>query len=122
MKKILIVEDELAYTKLLRGELSAKGYVVFEAINGEKGLEIAKKEKPDLILLDIKMPEMDGMEMLTVLREAEWGKKIKVIVLTNLEPDEKIIGEIVKNQPSYYFVKSDIQFASLLEKIKELLI
>lgn len=121
MKKILIVEDELAYTKLLRDELSAKGYVVFEAINGEKGLEIAKKEKPDLILLDIKMPIMDGMEMLNVLREEEWGKKIKVIVLTNLEPDDKIIGEIVKNQPVFYFVKSDIKFASLFEKIQDLL-
>lgn len=121
MKKILIVEDELAYLKLLNSQLSEKGYKVIEAENGAKGLEKAKSENPDLILLDIRMPVMDGMTMLEELRKEEAGKKAKVIILTNLEPDDKIIGEVVSDQPSYYFVKSDIQFNDLLAKIKELL-
>jgi DNA-binding response OmpR family regulator len=121
MKKILVVEDELAYLKLLNYQLSEKGYKVIEAINGEKGLEEAKKENPDLILLDIRMPVMDGTAMLKQLRQEETGKNTKVIMLTNLEPDDKIIGDVVRDQPTYYFVKSDIQFNDLLLKIKELL-
>jgi DNA-binding response OmpR family regulator len=121
MKKILVVEDELAYLKLLNSQLTEKGYTVIEAINGKKGLAKAKSENPDLILLDIRMPVMDGMAMLDLLRKEEAGKKTKVIMLTNLEPDDKIIGKVVSDQPSYYFVKSDIQFDDLLAKIKELL-
>lgn len=121
MKKILVVEDELAYLKLLNSQLTEKGYQVIEAMDGKKGLEMAKKENPDLILLDIRLPVMDGMAMLDELRKEEAGKKTKVIVLTNLEPDEKIIGKVVKDLPTYYFVKSDIQFSDLLDKIKELL-
>lgn len=121
MKKILIVEDELAYLKLLTAQLSEKGYKVIEAINEEKGLEMAKSENPDLILLDIRMPLMDGMAMLNALRKEEAGKKTKVIMLTNLEPDDKIISDIVDDQPAYYFIKSDIQFNDLLNKIEELL-
>ena len=121
MKKILVVEDEIAYLKLLNSQLTEKGYKVIEAVNGKAGLEKAKSESPDLILLDIRMPIMDGMAMLRLLRKGEESKKTKVIMLTNLEPDDKIIEEVVSDQPSYYFVKSDIQFNDLLEKIKELL-
>jgi len=121
MKKILVVEDELAYLKLLNSQLTEKGYTVIEAINGKIGLEKAKKENPDLILLDIRMPVMDGMAMLDLLRKEETGKKTKVIMLTNLEADDKILRDVLKDQPTYYFVKSNIQFNDLLEKIKELL-
>ena len=121
MKKILVVEDELAYSKLLSDQLAEKGYQVIGAVNGKQGLEIAKKESPDLILLDIRMPVMNGMTMLDLLRKEDWGKKIKVVMLTNLEPDDKIIGQVVTTEPSYYFVKSDIQLTDLLTKIKELL-
>jgi CheY-like chemotaxis protein len=107
--------------KLLNSQLTEKGYQVIEAIDGKKGLEMAKRENPDLILLDIRMPVMDGMAMLNLLRKEEANKNTKVIILTNLEPDEKIIKEVVQDQPSYYFVKSDIQFDDLLDKIKELL-
>jgi len=120
MKKILIVEDELAYLKLLKSQLTERGYEVSEAVNGRKGLEAAKKEKPDLILLDIRMPVMDGMTMLGLLRKEVWGKKMNVIILTNLEPDDKILGNVITDEPSYYFVKSDIQLGELLTKIKNL--
>ena len=121
MKKILIVEDERAYLKLLNSQLSDKGYEVIEAVNGEEGLEKAKSQKPDLILLDIRLPVMDGMAMLDLLRKEEAGKNTKVIMLTNLEPDDKIIAGVVRDHPSYYFVKSDIRFDDLLGKIKQLL-
>ena len=121
MKKILIAEDEPAYLKLLNSQLTQKGYTVIEVSDGKKALEKAKSENPDLILLDIRLPIMDGMSMLSLLRKQEKGKKVKVIILTNLEPDETIVGKAVRDQPSYYFVKSDIRFNDLLEKINELL-
>jgi len=121
MKKILIIEDEAAYLKLLNTQLTKRGYSVVEAANGKDGLKKAKEEQPDLILLDIRMPVMDGMTMLDQLRKEEVGKKTKVIVLTNLEPDERILDRVVEDEPSYYFIKSDISLDDLLEKIEELL-
>lgn len=121
MKKILIIEDELAYLKLLHDQLTQKGYIVIQATDGEKGLKKIKTENPDLILLDIRMPVIDGMTMLKILRKEKIGGKTKVIMLTNLEPDEKIIGEVINNQPAYYFIKSDTKLNDLLAKIKELL-
>ena len=119
MKKVLIVEDEIAYAKLLNDELTASGYQVITTDNGEKGLEIAKKELPDLILLDIRLPKMSGMDLLDALRKDLNAKSTKIIILTNLEPDDKIIGEILKDQPAYYFIKSNIKLNELKDKIKE---
>jgi DNA-binding response OmpR family regulator len=120
-KKILIVEDELAYSNLLATQLAAKGYKVTEAHDGQLGLDAVRHEKPDLILIDIMMPTMGGMAMLKLLRKQKAGKQIKVILLTNFEPDQKIIGEALRDQPSYYFVKSDVTFQDLLARITELL-
>jgi len=121
MKTILIIEDEKAYLKLLSDQLTGKGYNIIIAKDGKEGLEKAKKENPDLILLDIILPVMDGLVMLDLLRKQELGNKTKVIMLTNLEPTDRIVEKIMIGQPSYYFVKSDIQFNDLLEKIKDLL-
>ncbi len=121
MKKILIVEDELPYQKLLHDQLDVNGYEVIQANDGKKGLSLANKEHPDLILLDVRMPEMDGMTMLHELRKDSYGKSVKIIVLTNLEPNDELIKKVIDNKPSYYLVKSDIKLTDLLDKIKELL-
>ncbi len=120
MKKILVIEDELAYVELLKDKLK-DGYQVLDAQNGKQGLAMAKKHQPDLILLDNIMPEMDGLTMLAELRKTPYGETAKVIVLTNLEANDTIIGQTVKLQPIYYFVKSDTQLDTLLAKIEELL-
>ena len=121
MKKTLIVEDELPYQKLLHDQLDVNGYEVIQANDGKKGLSLANKEHPDLILLDVRMPEMDGMTMLHELRKDSYGKSVKIIVLTNLEPNDELIKKVIDNKPSYYLVKSDIKLTDLLDKIKELL-
>lgn len=121
MKKILIVEDEPSYVKILNDQLTSKGYEVYSASNGKEGLALAKKHSPDLILLDIKMPIMDGMTMLDLLRRTENGIVTKVIMLTNLEPTSKIINNAIKDQLTFYFVKSDTKLANLFKKIVELI-
>jgi CheY-like chemotaxis protein len=120
MKQILIVEDELAYLNLLSNQLTEKGYKVTVAMDGKQGLKKAKAQPPDLIILDIRMPVMDGMTMLELLRQDRKTKHTKVIILTNLEPDKDIIEKVVKERPLYYCVKSDIKFHELLAKVKEL--
>jgi CheY-like chemotaxis protein len=94
---------------------------VVEADNGQKGLEEAKRENPDLVLLDVRMPVMDGMTMLDQLRQIEVGKKMKVIILTNYEPDDRVVGQVVDDKPTYFFIKSNIELSFLFEKIDELL-
>lgn len=81
--KIAIVEDDAAISQMYRIKFETEGYTVETAENGKLGLELAEKMKPNIILLDLMMPIMTGEEMLTRLRKSDWGKKIKVIILTN---------------------------------------
>ena len=119
--KILIVEDEAIISKTYAEELRDQGFLVLTAMNGSVGLEIASREKPDIILLDILMPVMDGLTMMGKLRESGlYGKNVPIILLTNLSAsEEKIMKAITKDEPAYYLVKSDYTLSGVLEKIKE---
>ena len=117
-KILLITEDEPALRYVLRDKLSNIGFKVFEAADGEEGLAVALKERPDLILLDLLMPKMDGISMLKKLREDEWGKKVKVLVLTNLEDTNKI-SEAIEHGAEEYLVKSDWTIESIVSKVRE---
>lgn len=119
-KKILIVEDEQDLRKALTDKLTREGFSVLEAKNGEEGLKVALAERPDLILLDIVMPVMDGMTMMKKLREEnEWGKNVSIILLTNLSATDQIISGIVEDEPSYYLVKSDWKIEDVVKKVRE---
>jgi len=93
--KIAIVEDDEAIAQMYRIKFEAEGYIVETASNGKLGLALAEEMRPDIMLTDLMMPVMDGEEMLTRLRKTDWGKKIKVIVLTNRGEQE--ISDEVKN-------------------------
>lgn len=81
-KKILIVDDDANNRNILRIRLEALGITVIEAVNGQEGLEKAEAEKPDLIILDVSMPQIDGWEVCKRLKAKEDTKKIPVIMLT----------------------------------------
>jgi len=119
--KILIVEDEAVISKTYAEELRSQGFLVLTAANGKDGLELAFREKPDLILLDILMPVMDGLTMMDKLREKDlYGKNVPIILLSNLSAsEEKIMAAITKNEPAYYLVKSDWDLSHVVEKVKE---
>lgn len=119
MKKILIVEDELSYLNLLHKELTSKGYTVVDARDGKEGYETAITIHPDLIILDVIMQGVDGLTMLEQLRANKEGKDMKVILLTNLELDTRIMQRVLGLNPLYYFVKSDITLTALLDKVNE---
>lgn len=88
MPKIAIIEDDQAISQMYRFKFEAEDYDVQTAENGKLGLELAEKMKPDIILLDLMMPEMSGDEMLEKLRATSWGGKVKVIILTNVGEQE----------------------------------
>lgn len=118
-KKILIVEDEAPLRNAVSDILTFEGFQVFAATNGQEGLEIALKEHPDLILLDLMMPVMDGLTMLERLREDEdWGKGAAVILLTNINDPDKVA--MATSAGSYDFlVKSDWNIEDVVKKIKQ---
>jgi DNA-binding response OmpR family regulator len=119
-KILLIVEDDLALSKALVNKFSAENFNILEAKNGEEGLEIALKDKPALILLDIVMPRMDGITMLKKLREDTRGKDIPVIFLTNLTDAEHSPGLIDENVVGY-LVKTDWSLEDIVKKVKSIL-
>lgn len=118
MKKILVIEDEPAFSKLIHETLVRNGYDALDAVTGKTGLELSLSEHPSLIILDIKLPDMDGLTVLDHLRQDAWGKTAKVIVLTNLDPNDDILKKILEYKPDYYFVKSNIKLAELMERVK----
>lgn len=120
MAKILIIEDEATLRKTMAEYLSAEKFKAIEAADGEAGLEAAKKEIPDLILLDIILPKKNGYEVLEELKKDEKTKKIPVILLTNLESPEDIEKAFEKGA-STYLVKSDYRLEDIVKKIKETL-
>ena len=118
-KTILIIEDELPMLKALSDKFTLEGFEILEAKDGAEGLETAISKKPDLIILDIFMPVMDGKEMFEKLRSDAWGKTVPVIILTNLNPDDKTLDQLMKNGPSYYFIKSKWKLEELVSKVKK---
>lgn len=117
-KKILIVEDEAPLRNAVADILSFEGFTVFQAKNGQEGLDVALKEHPDLILLDLMMPVMDGLTMLEKMRQdLEWGKNAAVILLTNLNDPEKI-AQATEAGSYDFLVKSDWNIEDVVKKIK----
>src|SRR3989339_186432 len=117
-KKVLVVEDEQPLQSALFEVLHSDNIQVIQAFNGEEGLEKAKKEHPDLILLDIIMPKLGGVKMLQELRKDAWGKNAQVIILTNLNVKEKVV-EAAQENVYDFFIKSDWDIEEIGEKVKD---
>jgi DNA-binding response OmpR family regulator len=117
-KHILVVEDEAPLRKALCDMLVKHGYRVSEAQDGEVGIAAAVDNHPDLILLDLLMPRLDGLSMLQRLRQESWGKDLPVIVLTNVNEVEKV-QEAVVNKAFDFLVKTDWTLEQIAEKVRE---
>lgn len=122
-KTLLIIEDELSLQHALHDALTRKGFSCITAPDGETGLKKALSLKPDLILLDLFMPVMDGMTMLKTLRTDPWGVDARVLILTNLSVDTTAhVQNIVTTAPEYYLVKSDWSIDDIVSKVERMLI
>ncbi len=118
MKKILFAEDESVLQKTFEKTLRGEGYEMISALDGEAGFNLAKKEKPDLILLDLVLPKINGFEVLKKLKEDPETKEIPVIILTNLEKMSDI-DKALELGAVAYLVKVDYSLEEVVEKIKK---
>lgn len=117
-KTILIIEDERALLEVVKNKLTKEGFNVLTARRGEDGLVLALKNHPDLILLDLVLPTLDGMSLLHKLREDSWGKKAKVIILTNLGDAEKAEEAAAKGVFDY-MIKAEWKLKDIVTKVRE---
>ena len=118
-KKILVVDDEDFVRQAIAGKLRDSGFEVLEAENGESAVTSALENHPDLILLDVIMPKMDGVEAMKKIRQDSWGRNVPLILLTRMEPDDQMLQEIIANKPTYYLVKSNYKIEDIVNKVKE---
>jgi DNA-binding response OmpR family regulator len=118
--KILVVEDDPMISSMYKTKFEVDGFEVFTADNGATALELVKKEKPDIVMLDIILPQLDGFSVLEQIKQDKTTKNIPVIMLTNLSTDEdREKGE--KMGALDYLVKASLTPGQISEKIKQIL-
>jgi len=116
-KKILIIDDDPVGITLMSGRIGKEGFAILTAVNGRLGLEYARREKPDLIILDIEMPEMNGYSFVLELKQIPELNKTPVIVTTAHEENRPIFA---RRGISHYLVKP-VKFDELFKMVSELI-
>ena len=114
---ILLVEDEAIMRDALKGALETAGFTVIPAEDGEQGLKAALESHPALILSDLQMPKMGGLEMIRQIRADAWGKTSKIIILTNIS-DVTALEAAMAEGTFHYLVKSDASMEEVVAKVK----
>ena len=115
---VLIVDDEQALTSVLARKFTDEGITAYTADNGKEGLALAFDKHPDLILLDIMMPEMDGFDVMKALQEDEWGKDVPVILLTNSSSIDTV-AKAVSSGMSEFLVKTEMKLDQVVDHVKK---
>lgn len=118
MAKVAIIEDDAAISQMYRIKFEAEGYEVETAENGKLGLSLIEEMQPDIVLLDLMMPEMNGDEMLMKMRATAWGKDIKVIILTNMGESEVPAG-IKELNVEAFILKANMTPRQVAELVKQ---
>ncbi|MDD2807452.1 MAG: response regulator [Patescibacteria group bacterium] len=119
-RKILLVEDDEFLAELYATKLNMEGFEVFLAVDGEKGLKLAKEKMPDLVLLDIILPKMDGFEVLGKMKIDPETKNIPVILLTNLSQKDEVKKGLELGAKDY-LIKAHFMPSEVVKKIKQTL-
>lgn len=120
MTKIAIIEDDTTINQMYRMKFEADGFDVEIADNGRRGVALVESFAPDMILLDLTMPEMNGEEALMEIRAHDWGKTVPVIILTNLGEEEAPKSLRTLGIDSY-IVKADLTPRQVVERVKKAL-
>jgi len=119
-KTILLIEDDKFLRELISRKLTGEGFEVLEAVDGEAGIKKIKEEKPDLVLLDLILPGIDGFEVLAKLKEDPKISSIPVIILSNLDQREEM-EKGLKLGAIDYLIKAHFTPGEIIEKIKAVL-
>lgn len=115
---ILVVEDEQLLRDMLVQKFQETGFTVYGAKDGQEGYDYAIKHHPHLVLLDIMMPGIDGIEVLRRLRKDPWGKEVSVILLTNVS-DPRLVAESLEEGGLEYLVKTDWDIDEVVAKVRD---
>jgi len=115
--RVLIIEDEIDIREAIAEAITEAGFIVTTAENGATGLQKALTEHPDLILLDIVMPIMDGHEVLKKLRQDAWGKQARVVMLTSMD-DVKNIATAHEGVIADYIIKAHSSLDDIVKKVR----
>ena len=118
--KVAIIEDDMAIVQMYRTKFETEGYDVATAEDGASGLELIDSFSPDIILLDLMMPNMNGLDMLSRLRSQPNGREAKVVVLTNMG-DTETATKVYKMAADDYIVKAEMTPKQVAERVKALL-
>lgn len=116
-KTILVVDDDDTIRRVLSDKFEAEKFDILTASNGEEGLSTALAKHPNMVLLDLVMPVMDGMSMLKALRQDSWGKDVPVMILTNVNNGDDV-GEALKYNVYDFLVKTDWRLEDVVERVK----
>jgi len=116
-KKILVIEDDKFLRELITKKISRAGFQALEAVNGEEAIKIIKESKPDLILLDLILPGIDGFEVLSQMKKDTKIKTIPVIILSNLGQKEDVEKGMELGAQDY-LIKAHFTPGEIIEKIK----
>ena len=121
MAKVLIIDDDPAVRDLYTQQFQVEGLETCVAVDGQAALESLSLHKPDLILLGMLMPGMDGMQFLRELRNFPEAQATPVIILTNLEANDEVLEGIIEYKPAYYMLKINTTSKEIVQKVKDIL-
>ncbi len=119
-KKIVIVEDDPSLSKILSDKLIGYGFDVTVATDGDSGLLSVLRHKPDLLILDIMLPKLDGLEVLKTLRKKKWAKQLPVIVLTNVDNIETLSTSMLHGV-KFHYIKSNTSIAAVAQTARSVI-
>jgi CheY-like chemotaxis protein len=118
---VLLVDDDAGFREIWKLKLTSNGFDVLEASNGKEALEILKNKKPDVILLDVLMPEMDGVKTLLTIKENNYLKDVKIFFITSLDSVDtelkKYHDELASQMGAVEYLRKSIDLDNLVEKI-----
>lgn len=117
-RSVLIVDDEESLTNVLARKFTDEGITAYTAYDGKQGLETALEKRPDVILLDIMMPEMDGFDVMKALQQDPWGKDVPVILLTNSSSLDTV-AKAVSSGMSEFLVKTEMKLDQVVDHVKQ---
>ncbi len=119
-KKVLVIDDDEALVAALNERLTEAGYTVSSAPDGQKGLDAALETRPDLIILDVAMPVMNGWDVLTALRADGWGKDARVVMLTNSD-DMENVSQAIEQGSTEYLIKGSWTLDDIVAKVGQMI-
>lgn len=120
-KTILLIDDDQLLQKNFKKVAEAEGFNVISAFDGQEGLKLAKEKKPDLILLDLILPKMEGLKVLENLKQDKETSHLQVLILTNVSQETEKIQEALVLGAKGYLVKTEYSLIDIVKKIKEIL-